>query len=570
MGTPTGSGLVGWGWTVVTRWWRSDGSVGGGSAAGRWLGALLAVALVPACTGSSGDGSGGGPGGADGGPDTKATGRVVLVVTGTGEADRSQAPRSGGVRAGTDGRDLRQTASGDSAYFGVAASAGLAVAVGVDPSGRGTVLRSANGRRWHDPVTVPDPLVDVAHSPDGTWLAVGRARDVEDFAGAIVVYRSTDGRTWKPVTRHEANDGRYGHRPLAVAYGGGRWLMLVHDCAGASLCGAHLLSSIDRGVSWTRMPEEEEPQGRDGSVPNALLGLGRTAGLAHDGRRFAVIGGRDQRSGSTAKPSAVVATSADGVTWERPEGEVREAVPTGLTWGGDTWLAVDGPSSGPANAAAGASTPPVSDAGRGVWAGTDLLGWTKLATLDAPVRDIAVLDPDRAPAPTGRAPAESLRLRPQALELMADERTVKKTFRYDASPTGAIAALTALYGAPAAPLFRAGDGICVPDRTELRWDGITLTVPGREPGAARSFDVRQEAAGATEQDPARLRTVQGIALGTTWEQVRALAPGSPAGKSAHGELVLTESQDGESGVLVHLAERRVSWIAAPGALVDVC
>ncbi|GLW56756.1 hypothetical protein Kpho01_47670 [Kitasatospora phosalacinea] len=538
----------------------------GRSFAGRWWGAVLAVVLVPACTGSGG----GGPGGTDGGPDAKAVGRVVLVVTGAGAADGSPAERSGGVRAGADGRNLEQVASGGSALFGVAASAGLAVAVGVDPSGHGTVLRSADGRRWQEPVTVADPLVDVAHGPDGTWLAVGRARDAEDSAGTVVVYRSTDGTTWEPVSRHGADGGRYGHRPLAVAYGGGRWLMLVHDCAGASLCGVHLLSSIDRGASWTRMPDEEQPEGRDGSVPNALLGLGRTAGLAHDGHRFAVVGGRDPRPGSTAAPSAVAATSADGIVWERPAAPVRDTVPTGLTWDGVAWLAVDGPSSGPAGAAEGAPAPSGGDAGRGVWTSTDLQGWSRLATLDAPVRDIAVLDPGRTAAPAAPAPAGSLRLRPQALEVMADERTVKDAFRYDASPTGAIAALTALYGAPAAPAFRAGDGICVPDRTELRWDGITLTVPGRDPAAAGSFDVRQETVGATEQDPARLRTVQGIALGSTREQVTALAPGSPAVGSEDGELVLTESPDGEAGVLVHLAGRRVTLISAPGPLVDVC
>ncbi|MFJ1707486.1 hypothetical protein [Kitasatospora sp. NPDC088346] len=492
----------------------------------------------------------------------------MLVVTGAGEPDRSAVPRSGSVRFSADGRSWQEAVAGGSALLGVAASDGLAVAVGVDGAGHGTVLTSRNGRRWSDPVTVPDPLVDVAHGPDGTWLAVGRARDVDDFGGAVVVYRSSDGKAWEQVNRHEAVAGRYDHRPLAVAHGGGRWLMLVHDCAGASLCGVHLVSSIDRGVSWTEMPTDDHPEGRDASVPNGLIGLARPAGLAHDGHRFAALGVREVRPGSNAAPAAVGGVSTDGVAWERLSGAVDGAVPTALTWSGDAWLAVDGPpAAAAASADTGTATPGV--AGRGVWSSADLRSWTRLAALDAPVRDIAVLDPARG-ATKAPAPAGSLQVRPQALELLAEDRTVRDTFRYDAGPARAIAALTALLGEPTGSTFQPGDQICTPDRTEVRWDGITLVVPGRDPAAATSFGVRQEVSRATEQDPARLRTVQGIALGSTREQVGTLAPGSPGARSDDREVVLTESPDGEQGVLVQLTARRVTGIAAPEPLVDTC
>ncbi|MFJ8254469.1 hypothetical protein [Streptomyces sp. NPDC094466] len=551
---------------VVRSWWQKV--------------ALLPVGVLvvgaAACSG----------GGADDGASSKRRARVMVAVSG----DQSYgtwgpADRSGGVWSSADGSTWQRRASLPASLYGVAASRDRAVAVGTDRAGRGVVYGSGDGLRWKRAARLPVPLADVALGTGGTWLAVGSDGGTK---GRVPVYRSTNGRSWKEISVYESY--RVGLRPLALAHGGGRWLMLVWDCAGARFCGVRPLASVDQGRSWQPTADDPGPQRTlDGDVPFGLSAMSGPLGLAHDGKRWAALG--PQRAGRKPAPSKSAGAGGGGGTGAGGRGQVSGS-PTGHVWtdmkwspgrpaltaatfSRGTWFAAAGPVDADTGAqeARGASR---DGASVQVWSSRDLRRWTPAATVAAPVRDLAVFDPEVAPPGTGRpagAGADTaLRIDADAVRTVPSKGGTVRAFTYGRSPGAFTKWLTNHWGPPTDRRMVAGDDICSLDETVLRWNGLSVMFPGVDPVTATSFHVTHGLDWAVENDLRRVNGAQGIGLGAARTEVDRVAPGAASLEYEDTlTVLLTEAEPGSGeGVVAELTRERVTALHAPASLEDTC
>ncbi len=218
------------------------------------------------------------------------------------------------------------------------------------------IYSSVDGRKWSEPTYIDAALDDVAFG-NGQWLAVGDTRS----------WTSADGETWTEQApfAFDLPDTYAG----SVAFGDGHFLMNVSNC-GASRCSAYQGWKSPDGVSWTQEPVDVE------AVPQygGYLAFSSTFGTV------GTASGGIPPGGSMANESFVPAAALlqDG-SWRSVAMQPADLFVSGLTGTGKGWIAVGGRGMG-------------SDTD-GVWTSPDLSSWTRIATIDTRLADIAVVGP---------------------------------------------------------------------------------------------------------------------------------------------------------------------------------
>ncbi|MFJ8058021.1 hypothetical protein [Streptomyces sp. NPDC096142] len=426
----------------------------------------------------------------------------------------------------------------------------------------------------------------MALGASGTWLAIGSDGGTH---GQIPVYRSTDGRSWEEVSVYESS--RSSLRPLALAHGGSRWLMLVWDCAGAALCGVRPLASVDQGRQWHPTTDDPGPQrGLDGEVPLGLAAMAGPLGIAHDGKRWAVVGPQRPRpkpsagantsaptggEGTSRKTRGRMSTSPTGHVWTETKGSPDLPVLTAATFSHGLWVAAAGPAD---VGEAGDGSPQASIDGASVrmWSSRDLRTWTPAGSVAAPVRDVTVFDPRATPPgtgrPTGTRADAALRIDADALRTVPVKGETTRAFAYDHGPLALTKWLRDRFGPPADRREILGDGMCSRDETVLHWDGLSVMFPGEDPSTATSFHVTHDLTWAVEDDLRRVRGPKGIGLGTLRTEVDRAAPNT--GSFEYDGVLTVLLAEGEphsgAGVVAELTQDRVTALHAPQALVNDC
>lgn len=294
---------------------------------------------------------------------------ATWVATGSAQPEAGDAVGDAGIWTSDDGTTWEQTLDKPGSVNAVAHGDGMFVAVGGAGDG-GIVYTSADGRDWTDAATMDAGLVDVAHG-DGQWVAISGGK----------AWTSPDGTTWteQPPFVFEYEE-TYAD---SIAFGDGQFLMDVSNC-GASRCFAYQRWQSTDGVSWTQEPGDEDAVPEYGGASLAFSGTFGSVGVDSDG---IPPGGAmvDER----AVPAAAL---LEGGSWRSVAMHPADLFVSGLTGTGKGWLAVGGQGAGSS-----------SD---GVWTSPDLSSWTRIATIDARLSDVAVSGEPVVPSPASGEPEE--------------------------------------------------------------------------------------------------------------------------------------------------------------------
>jgi hypothetical protein len=284
-----------------------------------------------------------------------------------------------GIQRSEDGQSWTTVATTEQgAPARLDASPDLVVAVGgVRDDGAnqpsGTIVTSADGSTWSDPIATPDYLVDVAHG-DGGWLALGVVPYTDPRDATIVsLYRSGDGIAWE---RQEVTlPGQHSNfgLPDSIDYAAGNWLIVGHDDVGDSAI--PLAFTSPDGAAWA----EQFPV-NSSAYPEARAHNGQVWGMT--GAQLFFDNGLEQLPRSELR----VGAGADGINWQPTPGTPVNLRVTTLACTGDRgWLgaAVD---TGPTGWIGAVHTSP------------DLVSWTPLGTSpEGGVTDVIAVGDGTAP-----------------------------------------------------------------------------------------------------------------------------------------------------------------------------
>jgi len=205
------------------------------------------------------------------------------------------------------------------------------VAVGRDGSATAakTINYSADGLNWYaatSPFNTAGGYCNGIAYNGTVWVAVGSNVAVASAPTVTVAY-SYDGITWNSVTTGTTFNGTAGGVAFGVAWGGNKFVAV--GCSASTTPVTNTIIYSFDGINWF-------------AASNNIFSTGSGSiayGLSYNGSRWVVVGGQTV---AATTPGAIVAYSADGITWTSGSGltALAGAAFRSVSWNGTIFIMV--------------------------------------------------------------------------------------------------------------------------------------------------------------------------------------------------------------------------------------